>query len=380
MIWRRIKVLGVVASTVLPLGSLAGQPAVIEHVTVYKQTGVYGAFPSLYWAEEGGTLVSSFATRTTGSHYDGTGGSKTLVSTDCGRTWSGSDKNYLNPAYKGSDGAYIIPAVNGWRLVPEGAAAEFERAGIELHSSNHNTFYATGAQIRTSRDNGKTWRSVPVDMPHHAVLMAHNLSGYLSGRRGARLFAMYGKQIKGERDRVLFLRSTDYGTTWNIVPLEPEVANRSVGLNETALAELQDGRIVAMMRPDPDSMGFLYLSVSVDGGQTWSKPRQTSIWGYPAHLLVNGGRLIVSYGYRRRPMGVQVAQIDPDTLQVSNRLVLRQDAIARPGDVGYPITVSVGTNTFLSIYYITTEDRVTHIAATRWTSDVAKWNQVDWCR
>ena len=38
-------------------------------------------------------------------------------------------------------------------------------------------------------------------------------------------------------------------------------------------------------------------------------------------------------------------------------------------DVGYPISAELGDGTILTVYYITTDDDITHVAATHWHPD-----------
>ena len=65
--------------------------------------------------------------------------------------------------------------------------------------------------------------------------------------------------------------------------------------------------MVCMMRthsnPSSDAMNMA-LVVSEDDGYTWSPPKRTNIWGYPAELsYLPDGRVLMVYGYRRPPYG-----------------------------------------------------------------------------
>ena len=43
-------------------------------------------------------------------------------------------------------------------------------------------------------------------------------------------------------------------------------------------------------------------------GRTWSQPIKTAMWGFPAHLLeLRDGRILCTYGYRRKPYGVRAS-------------------------------------------------------------------------
>ena len=101
---------------------------IIEQMIIYKEFGVYACFPSLFKAEDG-TLVISFGTRTSNSHFDSAGGTKTLVSRDEGKTWTKADRIYYNPAFKDRAGHLVIPYIIGWREVSDTPRHGFKKPG-----------------------------------------------------------------------------------------------------------------------------------------------------------------------------------------------------------------------------------------------------------
>ena len=341
---------------------------VLEQVIIFKKPGIYACFPDLFKASDG-TLVATFGTRTTKSHHNNAGGAKTLISQDQGRTWKAAEKEYINPVYKRKDGRIVIPAVNGWKSVTPEEASRLKNEGVRVDNINGRSFYAVGAFLKISQDDGKSWHRQELDLPHHAILMCHNVSSLLQTRTGILLYAVYGRLTPAQKDQVFFLRSDDDGKTWSFAPMaasSPE-GDKYLGFNETALAETGDGKIVAMLRANPGRSDYLFSSVSLNGGRTWSVPQQTSLWGYPANLLSYEGELICTYGYRRPPMGVRVSVFTDNFVKPSGpEIILRSDAAGSPGDLGYPITVALGNGEFFTIYYITTSDGITHIAGTRW--------------
>jgi hypothetical protein len=81
---------------------------------------------------------------------------------------------------------------------------------------------------------------------------------------------------------------------------------------EPGMLRFRDGRLLGMLRmhqyprEDPPG-GYLYVTVSEDGGATWGIPRKTELWGYPADLInLDDGRVLCTYGRRREPMGVRI--------------------------------------------------------------------------
>ncbi len=98
--------------------------------------------------------------------------------------------------------------------------------------------------------------------------------------------------------------------------------------------------------------GRLWQFESLDGGHSWSEPRETEILGKPPHLLrLKDGRIVVTYGYRLRP--TDSAPVSPKMVAIrgnyKNEVVLRADGPNH--DLGYPATVECVDGTLLSAYY-----------------------------
>ena len=96
-------------------------------------------------------------------------------------------------------------------------------------------------------------------------------------------------------------------------------------LNETALARLADGRLLALSRQEPVNDG-LFVCFSDDDGATWSEPAPTGLWGEAPNLsaLPDGRLLVVFRRLRRlwqaeRPLGVGLAVSADNGLTWSKR-------------------------------------------------------------
>lgn len=341
--------------------AFATQVSIADTTVVYKTPGVYAAFPGLFKAEDG-TLVVTFTTRVTESHYDMTGGSKSLISKDGGQTWQEPDHIYLNPAYKTRDGRYVIPAPNSWRETTADNAAKLTAAGVTVNQSNGKYYYATGASLTISKDKGRTWTKKDLQLPQHSLLMGYNVASNLKTSKGIRLQAVYGKIKSTEKDRTFLLRSDESGRSWQLRALSTYYS----GFNETALVETRDGSVLAMMRSNPDLDGYLYSAVSKDSGYTWSTPKKTKIWGYPASLYrLPDNRILCLYGYRKAPMGIRAVILASDYVNIDgNEMILRDDAVGSVANVGYPVVVE-SQGKLVVAYYITGQDGITGIAVTR---------------
>ena len=136
---------------------------VLEQVIIFKKPGIYACFPDLFKASDG-TLVATFGTRTTKSHHNNAGGAKTLISQDQGRTWKAAEKEYINPVYKRKDGRIVIPAVNGWKSVTPEEASRLKNEGVRVDNINGRSFYAVGAFLKISQDDGKSWHRQELDL------------------------------------------------------------------------------------------------------------------------------------------------------------------------------------------------------------------------
>ena len=127
--------------------------------------------------------------------------------------------------------------------------------------------------MRRSTDDCETWgeavRISSLDGFHclnndHAILLA-------SGRilvpthRGA----FYGR---GDHFQAFCYTSDDGGETWRHSETRMDLPER--GAEEPSLVEFKDGSLLAVMRT---SLGAMYRSRSLDGGDNWSEPESTGL-------------------------------------------------------------------------------------------------------
>jgi hypothetical protein len=150
-----------------------------------------------------------------------------------------------------------------------------------------------GTYVLRSGDGGATWgEPIPVNarplkhagcrlgcwpMPGGELLM-----GVYGRIRG------YGEEGENESTRAALLRSDDGGTNWEYYSTMGFDAASIVDYEEPAIVRLADGRIVGMLRthvnPSGDAKNMAVV-VSDDDGFSWSTPRFTNIWGYPADFV-----------------------------------------------------------------------------------------------
>ena len=188
-------------------------------------------------------------------------GGRTMAcrSTDGGRTWS---KPFTILDHRLDDGAHAVMTLPGGRIIClVGVQASWygythAPKGFEKDIDGLNTKQF----VIHSDDNGKTW-SKPrgLKSPGDFYERGHGGRPVLLSD-GSILWATY-YQVRGRK----FLsgairRSTDNGMTW---PVISRIVRKGNAIDEPAIAELKDGRLVLVTRPD----GAVFHSA--DKGRTW---------------------------------------------------------------------------------------------------------------
>lgn len=230
----------------------------------------------------------------------------------------------------GQPGAFAELQLREWQAV-HGRLTEEERKA-EL-----------GCWMIRSTDGGVNWSAryrVPVNSPHGPVAL----------KDGRVIYP--GVDLWGAERKVGVCVSNDDGVTWSWlsdIPIRP--GDKSAEYHELHAVEAGDGTIICHIRNHnaPNARETLQCE-STDGGKTWSTPHPIGVWGLPSHLLrMNDGRLLMSYGYRRQPFGNQ-ARVSADHGRTwSAPVTLSADGIG--GDLGYPSTVEVENNRFVTVWY-----------------------------
>ncbi len=223
------------------------------------------------------------------------------ISTDGGRTWG---KQYTLVR---NDGGCNVMEVNFLRL---------KDGGIALFHCQKNT-ESTDCRVmmRVSPDEGRTFG------PAKQLSPAGKYTGLTNGRcirlRTGRILL---ETWEGGDSYCLI--SDDDGKTWR----DGQRVKPEKGCWEPACIELKDGRVLMLMRTQ---MGGQYMSISTDGGETWSKPAPSDLKGTAApvsisripttgHLLAiwnhNPGKT-KPHGFARNPLTAAVSTDEGKTWQ-----------------------------------------------------------------
>lgn len=230
----------------------------------------------------------------------------------------------------GSPGAWAPDRLARWRAAHERLPADRRRAEL-------------GQWILRSTDGGATWSAraaTPVNSPHGPVAL----------RDGRLLYA--GQQLWTEERRVGVCESLDDGVTWRwLADIPPPKGDRVDPYHELHAVEAADGTILVHIRNHNTANRLETLqSESTDGGRTWSAPHPIGVWGLPSFLQrLRDGRLLMTYGHRRPPFGVQARWSADGGHRWSEPLIIYADGAN--GDLGYPSTVELEGGDLLTVWY-----------------------------
>jgi hypothetical protein len=217
-----------------------------------------------------------------------------------------------------------------------------------------------GCWAYRSVDGGKTFSNridTVVNSPHGPCQLSDGRILYL------------GKKLWTDEKKIGAAVSEDDGQTWNwISEIPTREGDTCTGTyHELHAVECADGSILAQIRNHNEAnKGETLQCRSTDGGKTWSTPEAIGVWGLPSHLLrLRDDRLVMSYGYRRKPYGNQARISEDHGKTWSDPIPISEDGVN--GDLGYPSTVQLKDGSLLTVWYENMAD-----------SDMARLRQAKW--
>jgi hypothetical protein len=377
----------------------------VEHVFVYKDPDHAQACNQVSIVLlQNGELFLGFNEERYPIHAD-SGQSCFIRSTDGGKTWDPSAKQVIWPftQTKGnwdcafnqaSDGTILMHTRVCDFLAPRGIASEGDQMlGMAPPGMPERLKRQTGYAVLKSEDNGATWTE-PIEV-NTSPIASSSLSPYACGGSGAGhiielpdgglLMPLAGTVSTesepgsgSETDRCFLLRSDEGGDNWEYWST---VAYDSAGIIhfcEPGMARLNDGKLVCLMRTHhkPKRQDNMWFTWSDDDGVTWSPPKKSPLWGYPADVMqLKDGRVLAVYGYRKEPWGVRGCISDDGlTWDIDNEFVIREGGIARPSTandtnplvdslnmmqywhIGYPSVTQLDDGTVIAAYHEYSDD------------------------
>jgi photosystem II stability/assembly factor-like uncharacterized protein len=331
---------------------------IVRHVSIYSSRHEYCAWPTIVRASNGDLIVAFSVNE---EHLGPDGRIVMVRSTDNGTTWSKPKTLYDSPIDDrdigltvGKHGLLIAHlwstfwTCEKYRALPPKAYPP-KTIARWCRFVNRPAYKAAeklaGQSGLVSRDNGKTWSK--------RVPGKDSVKGGIQLLDGTFLVASY----RLEKDYVgVYKSSAPEGPWTRIAEVKPPNPD-SLRFGEPHVLRLPSGRILMMMRATPkpysdtSEKSYLYFTFSDDAGHTWAAPVKTELWGFPPHLLLlSDGRVVCTYGYRRKPYGIRACVSKNGMLwKKENEIVLRDDACN--GDLGYPASVELEPGKVLTVYY-----------------------------
>jgi sialidase-1 len=194
-----------------------------------------------------------------------------------------------------------------------------------------------------STDGGKTWSprvATIVNSPHGPTQLSD----------GRILYA--GKELWTAGQRIGITESRDDGATWSwLCELPTRPGDKVAEYHELHMVECKSGKLIVQIRNHNAANSSETLQTeSTDGGKTWSEPHAIGVWGLPSHLLrLKDGRILMSYGHRRDPLGNQVRISSDEGGTWSEPLLISADGTS--GDLGYPSSAELADGSLLTVWY-----------------------------
>ena len=345
---------------------------VVDHITIYREEGWYGAHPNVV-RTPGGDLLALFHRSPESDGYHSHGHPlfdvRACRSTDEASTWGPAQYVTLDPlggildfgTHTLPDGSIFLHASNV-ELVPNRTIAE---------GSNWSARGGIPFWVR-SRDDGHTWTD-PIRFPpvpdavwghpaSHSGISRSGMAPHPDGR-----LLLPSKATDKPDGSVPFFgmmrTSSDMGETWDYGGRIAEDA--TTHFSEPAIHVTPKGRILVLYRCHtepvlPADEIFLALVYSDDGGNSWTPWRRTSISGSPGHMLgLRDRRIFITVGTRwegQRGCMARVLDEEGDDIDTAPDLVVRSDS--HDPDCGYPWSVELEGGRVLVVYYYAYADGV----------------------
>ncbi len=366
----RRQALKVSAGSVLALPFVLGSraqaaPAATVHeiAVISHQPDKYHGWPTIARRANGQLLVSCSGGRE--GHVCPFGRVELITSDDDGKTWSDTrvlmdceiddrDSGVIETA-KGSilvttfTSLAYVPGLEKARKIKPGTKGAWPQEKLDRWLAVHNQLSEAerkamlGVWMLRSTDGGKTFSE-----PYRCLVNSPHGPNQLDD--GRILYA--GKNLWEPETWVGVCQSTDDGQTWTRLAAIPAREGDSLeNYHELHAVEASDGRLIAQIRNHNKTNNRETLqSESEDGGKTWSVPHSIGVWGLPSHLMrLADDRLLMTYGYRRKPFGNQ-ARVSADSGRTwSEPIIISGDGPG--GDLGYPSTVQLADGTLVTVWY-----------------------------
>jgi hypothetical protein len=321
------------------------------------------AWPNLTMMPDG-TIIAAIFNQPTHGLWEGS--VDCWASEDDGKTWV--RRGTVAPHEPGTSRMNVAAGLarNGDLVVL--ASGRSNRSPVGIETSGHDG-EALPAWVCRSHDGGHTWTHTempaPSDVPGWPIVPFGDIVQLPDGELGVSMYTL----ITVTEHSSYFLTSADDGLTWSCrSTIDP------VNANETAPLVLPSGRLLAASRSEYKNHIRLYGSDDVGASWEYMGP-VTLTMQMPGHLLLlNDGRLLLSFGIRNpgfMGVGVRISDDDGESWWETRFLADLQNSL----DVGYPSSVQTADKTIVTAYYCSGVP-----AHTRYHMGVVRWNVDAWVR
>ena len=376
----------------------------MEHNIIYREPGCYASFPYItgdsnggHWAvfRSAGSGTATAALSDSHTHQDMD--SRIMLSQrpagepDWGPAriiWESSGDGFAvnDPAMTVlSDGSLLLRYAR-WRLVPVSRRPDLGGPVMRHFPRTGEVGRMAGNGFLLSTDNAETWTPLASLIENDELSCACSRSPVIETVDGVWLLPVYGG-YPAQVESAMMIRSWDRGKSWGDAS---QIAGRpwlktpyreGVSYNETSVIALDDITLLAVVRADSGyvtsddtfisegGIGDLYWTISHDAGFTWEHAQPLGLFGQPADLcLLQDGRILCTYGYRRPPYGIRAAvcEFQNSNLVPVAHLTLRDDA--DDWDCGYPASSVNADGSITSVYYLHNGGNgLRHVACSDWS-------------
>jgi hypothetical protein len=359
-----------------PLFFAQNTARVEKNVVVYSDAGHFAGWPANHGAWSwGNEMLVGFEIRVRKKGTRETDHRKHVLgrSFDGGETWKIEEPESLRPPRGFDDGG--PPVVTGIRELTDCAGGiDFTNRNFILTARMANDVTPGQSRFYYSLDRGKTWMG-PYRIPNFGQTGTAARTDYLvNGKHDLTLFLTAAKS-NGQEGRVICVRTRDGGKSWQLesfVGQEPQAPDEYAIMPSSV--RLPGGRILTAIRYGTDKgdpglrLGAIDLYSSDDDGKSWgllSRPASAMGGNPPSMVLLKDGRLVVTYGYRRKPFGMRSRISKDGGNSWGEEIVLRADGGST--QLGYPRTLLRPDGKLVTLYYFTLhEGAEPFIAATIW--------------
>lgn len=344
-----------------------------RHVIVARAAGRYGGWPANHgiwaWGDE---ILVGFSW---GHMRDGGAESGHPIdrqrpeehmlarSLDGGETWKHEKPAGLTPPPTPGNIAGVPTETGGKEITELTTPIDFTAPGLAL-TARMSDIHIGPSWFFYTTDKGHSWNG-PFKLPDFGHKGIAARTDYLVDGPHELTMLLTAAKSNGREGRVISVRTTDGGRTWNQIGLVgPESDGNDFAIMPSSV-RLSPSSIITLVR----HRRWIGSYRSDDNGANWRHVTRTvpdTGRGNPPSLVkLRDGRLVVTFGYRAEPFGIR-ARISGDQGKTwSDDIILRSDAT--DWDLGYTRSVQRPDGKIVTVYYYndgTSAER--YIAGTTW--------------